>query len=216
MATRDESNIIAGYRKVTWEELLAILRDIEGMPPGAVLAITQNVWICVPGHPQVRRLWARVSRALEPLQVWLQIAERMPIEDPRNLAVVKLLASASGTDGLGYGTLIMLAVDALRAEGLPLRSSQRMRKRGALEIVADVLYWVWRKPDVRAHELRRNPASIGAVYWKYKNRKVAPSSRLPNRASLLRLAASESRGGELKRGSIWIPSRSRGARKQTG
>jgi hypothetical protein len=176
MATRDGSKIIAGYRRVTREQLLAILRDIEGMPAGAVPAIGQNVWSCAPAHPQARILWARASRALEPLHTWLDVAEELPIEDDRIRALGKLLASASGSEGQGYSVLIMFAVDALRAEGLPLRSSRRAPERGALEIMADVLYWVWRRPDVRARDLRRDPSSIGAVYWKTKKNSASPST----------------------------------------
>jgi hypothetical protein len=153
MARREEPTAISGYRKVTRDELVAIVCVIDGMPRGTVESVVQAV-----------------------------------------LTVGQLAEFAKEGDGLGYAMLIMLGVDALRAEGLPLRSSRRSRRPGALEVMVDVLYWVWRKPDPRARGLRRTAESLGPVYWKAKRAKnVAGLAMLANEAN--------------ERAFIWIPVR---------
>lgn len=168
--TRDDpgSTALAGYRKATRDQLAAILRDIEGMPPRAVEAIVGAVWASVPNHPTAKKVWGQAYRALGGLVTWLTRAEGVAVDDPRIVAIGQLAAAAPQREGLGYAALVVLGVDALRVEGLPLRSSRRSRKRGALEIMADVLYWVWRKPDGRARELVRDPASLASLYWRAK------------------------------------------------
>jgi hypothetical protein len=202
MTRGQEAATVGGYRRVTREQLVAILREIEGMPTGAVPVMTQIVWCSVPDHRHPRMLWARTWRALESLRTWLRLAEDSPDDDPRVVAISQLAMMASEAEGLGYAALVMFGVDALRAEGLPLRSSRRSRRRGALEIMADVLYWVWRKPDPRARELRRSAESLGSAYWKAK--KANDTERLADRATRgsvpIGRAANE-------RAFIWIPSR---------
>jgi len=198
MTRGEEATTVGGYRRVTREQLVAILREIEGMPTGAVHVIAQIVWRSVPDHRHPRTLWARTSRALESLRAWLRLAEGSPDEDPRVVAISQLAAMASEAEGLGYATLVMLGVDALRAEGLALRSSRRSRRRGALEIMADVLYWVWRKPDPRAGELRRTAESLGPAYWKAKKAKRVDRAK-PGSMSIERDAT--------ERPFIWIPGR---------
>jgi hypothetical protein len=202
MVSRAESSAVAGYRRVTWEQLVAILREIEGIPPRAVHAMAQVVWRSVPSHPQARTLWTRASRALEPLLTWLRVAEGSPADDHRVVAVGQLAVLASEVEGLGYAALVVLGVDALRAEGLPLRSSRRSMQRGAFEIMADVLYWVWRKPDPRARDLRRTAGSLGSVYWKAK--KARGAEWLFERATL---ESAPIERGASRRTFVWIPSR---------
>lgn len=176
-------------------ELVAILRTIEGMPAGAVELIARAVWRSVPGHPTPRKLWGRAARIAEALLMWVRAAEGLPADDPRTLALAHIAALAPEGEGLGYSALVLLGVDALRAEGLPLYSSRRSQKRGALEIMGDVLYCVWRKPDPRSRDLRRSAGSLAAVYWKAKKAKGA---------ELLRLASNAATN---ERAFIWIPAR---------
>ena len=198
MAPRDESGAVAGYRRVTREQLVAILGAIEGIPAGTADALAQIVWRSVSDHPLARRLWSRASRAIEPLATWLRMVEGSPSDDVRVVSIGQLVASAADSEGMGYAALVVLGVDALRAEGLPLRSSRRSGRRGALEIMADVLYWVWRKPDPRARELRRTAESLGPVYWKAKQAK---------RAARATMGSTRIERGPNERSFIWIPAR---------
>jgi len=64
--------------------------------------------------------------------------------------------------------------------------------------MADVLYWVWRKPDPRAGELRRTAESLGPAYWKAKKAKRVDRAK-PGSMSIERDAT--------ERPFIWIPGR---------
>ncbi len=181
---------------MTRDRLVAILREIDGLPPGCLDAMAEAVWCSVPRHPKAAVLWARASRAVSSLDVWLRVAEGLPGNDLVVLALQQIAVLASKRqEGGGYSTLVRLGVDVLRAGGLRLRSSRSSVQRGAFDVMADVLYWVWRKPDPRARGLTRDGGSLGSVYWRARRANPAPA----------RVAAIEHRPPALS--FIWIPAR---------
>src|SRR5262249_41087187 len=88
---------LAGFRRVTFEELVAILRRIDGMPAEAVGALARSVWSRVPPHPRGRRAWAQAATSLKLLAQWL--ASESLIDDQTIDAVHTLLKAAARRDG---------------------------------------------------------------------------------------------------------------------
>lgn len=222
--------VLGGYRQVSWPALVAIVRRVDGVSASAAIAIAQAVWVCVPRHPQGRAVWSRAAESVKALRDWLVFAEPETATGDLLTAIEtiasaheqqsaneapsvkgedrpparRMRAKARGT-APAYAALVTMGVDVLRGEGVPVQSARSAR--GALEIMADVLYWVWRKPDARAHDLHRTTSSVGAVYWRTK--KVQREGRLvlPDSDHLLALAKARETESTKRESVIWIPDR---------
>ncbi|HKQ72055.1 MAG TPA: hypothetical protein VJT73_22070 [Polyangiaceae bacterium] len=224
---------LSGYRQVSWYALVAIVERVEGVSPRAATAIAQAVWMCAPRHPHGRVVWSRAAEAVKALREWLVYVEPEAATEDLMGAVEAIVNARERLDSMpllpandkggtrsgrarspdrtplpSYAALVKMGVDVLRSEGVPLRSTRKRAGRGAFELLAEVLYWVWRKPDVRARELHRNAGSIGAVYWRAKKLERGGTLALPDSDHLLALAKTHETDGEsAERSVIWIPGR---------
>ena len=222
--------VLGGYRQIAWHALVALVRRAEGVSAEAGGAIAQAVWVCAPRHPLGRAAWSRAAEGVKALRDWLVFVEPETASGDLLAAIETITREherqnadeASSThkhDGPptarkrvkahgtapAYARLVAMGVDVLRSDGVSVQSTRAAR--GALEIMADVLYWVWRKPDARARDLHRTASAVGAVYWRTKKAEREGRLVLPDPARLVALAKARETDGAKRESFIWIPGR---------